>query len=223
MRIPGGSHGIRGQAGALPVGLRQVVDGGTGSYEDTAAAELPPAARTVVGIAAAVPGEHVLDLGCGSGNAALLAAAAGVRVTEVDPAARLLQVAQARAAAAGKHVRFLGGRAESIPEPTAEVDVIVSVPVFGVVPTRRAILATPAVHGPATTMELADRLPITRQAITKHPVLPADVGLVTPDQASGTGSAVGSSQLGPSARGAPRPPRRVRRRSHHDQLKGPLR
>jgi len=45
-------------------------------------------------------------------------------------------------------------------------------------PTRRAILATLAAHGPATVTELADLLPITRQAIAKHLVLLAEAGLV---------------------------------------------
>ncbi|MGI9149109.1 MAG: ArsR/SmtB family transcription factor [Chloroflexota bacterium] len=48
-------------------------------------------------------------------------------------------------------------------------------------PTRRAILATLAAHGPATATDLADRLPITRQAIAKHLVLLADADLVTPE------------------------------------------
>jgi DNA-binding transcriptional ArsR family regulator len=48
-------------------------------------------------------------------------------------------------------------------------------------PTRRAILATLAAQGPATATDLADRLPITRQAIAKHLVLLADTGLVTPE------------------------------------------
>jgi DNA-binding transcriptional ArsR family regulator len=46
-------------------------------------------------------------------------------------------------------------------------------------PTRRSILATLAAGGPATATDLADRLPITRQAIAKHLVLLADAGLVT--------------------------------------------
>ena len=48
-------------------------------------------------------------------------------------------------------------------------------------PSRRAILATLAAQGPATVTDLADRLPITRQAIAKHLVLMADAGLVTPE------------------------------------------
>jgi DNA-binding transcriptional ArsR family regulator len=48
-------------------------------------------------------------------------------------------------------------------------------------PTRRAILAALATNGPATVTELADRLPITRQAIAKHLALMTDAGLVTPE------------------------------------------
>ncbi|MFI6484475.1 ArsR/SmtB family transcription factor [Nonomuraea sp. NPDC050663] len=48
-------------------------------------------------------------------------------------------------------------------------------------PTRRAILATLATQGPATATDLADRLPITRQAIAKHLALLTDVGLVSPE------------------------------------------
>jgi DNA-binding transcriptional ArsR family regulator len=46
-------------------------------------------------------------------------------------------------------------------------------------PTRRAILATLAGQGPATATDLADRLPISRQAIAKHLVLLVDAGLLT--------------------------------------------
>ena len=46
-------------------------------------------------------------------------------------------------------------------------------------PTRRTILAALASDGPATATDLANRLPITRQAIAKHLALMAEVGLVT--------------------------------------------
>jgi DNA-binding transcriptional ArsR family regulator len=49
-------------------------------------------------------------------------------------------------------------------------------------PSRRAILATLASQGPATATDLADRLPITRQAIAKHLALLSDAGLVTAQQ-----------------------------------------
>ena len=46
-------------------------------------------------------------------------------------------------------------------------------------PSRRAILAALASGGPTTATDLADRLPITRQAIAKHLALLAETGLVT--------------------------------------------
>jgi len=46
-------------------------------------------------------------------------------------------------------------------------------------PTRRAILGALAADGPATATDLADRLPITRQAIAKHLALLSEAGLVT--------------------------------------------
>ncbi|XRQ06188.1 ArsR/SmtB family transcription factor [Actinomadura welshii] len=45
-------------------------------------------------------------------------------------------------------------------------------------PTRRGVLAELAARGPATATDLADRLPISRQAITKHLHLLAEAGLV---------------------------------------------
>jgi SAM-dependent methyltransferase len=104
----------------------QAPDWGIGHYESTAE-QLLPAARAVVDSAAIRPGEHVLDLGCGTGNAALLAAGHGGEVTGVDPASRLLEVARARAASAGKEVTFLPGEAASLPVSDASVDVILSV------------------------------------------------------------------------------------------------
>ncbi|GLZ44495.1 hypothetical protein Acsp06_06800 [Actinomycetospora sp. NBRC 106375] len=45
-------------------------------------------------------------------------------------------------------------------------------------PTRRALLAALAAGGPATATDLAERLPISRQAIAKHLTLLGDAGLV---------------------------------------------
>jgi DNA-binding transcriptional ArsR family regulator len=45
-------------------------------------------------------------------------------------------------------------------------------------PTRRSILAALAADGPATATDLADRLPISRQAIAKHLTLLTGAGLV---------------------------------------------
>jgi DNA-binding transcriptional ArsR family regulator len=48
-------------------------------------------------------------------------------------------------------------------------------------PSRRSILAALASGGPATATDLANRLPITRQAIAKHLTLLTDAGLVIPE------------------------------------------
>jgi ubiquinone/menaquinone biosynthesis C-methylase UbiE len=73
-----------------------MVDWGAGSYESTAA-ELEPVAQAVVERASLRPGQDVVDLACGTGNAALLAAERGARVLGIDSATRLLGVARERA------------------------------------------------------------------------------------------------------------------------------
>ena len=81
-------------------------DWDAGRYE-TFAAELEPAAQRLVELAAPAPGERVLDLATGTGNAALAAARRGARVTGVDSATRLLEVARGRAAAEELAIEFV--------------------------------------------------------------------------------------------------------------------
>ena len=101
-----------------------------GHYEHTAA-QLAPASGVVVERAALQASERVLDLGCGTGNAALLAAARGATVTGVDPAPRLLDVARARAVDHGLDITFALGEAAAVPMEDGSVDVLLSV--FGVI------------------------------------------------------------------------------------------
>jgi SAM-dependent methyltransferase len=105
-------------------------DWSMGHYEHTAA-QLLPAARMVVDRAGICDGERVLDVGCGTGNAALLAAALGARVTGVDPAARLLEVARERVASEGLNATFESGDAAALPVEDGAADVVMSV--FGVI------------------------------------------------------------------------------------------
>jgi SAM-dependent methyltransferase len=105
---------------------RPTMDWDAGSYEHVAA-QLYPAARVAVDRAAPVPGERVLDVGCGTGNAALLAAATRAHVTGVDPSPRLLDVARERAAAEGLDVTFLAGEAANLPVGDAGTDLVLSV------------------------------------------------------------------------------------------------
>jgi DNA-binding transcriptional ArsR family regulator len=65
------------------------------------------------------------------------------------------------------------------PDPTDGEAIAEQVFVALADPSRRSILAALAAAGPATATDLADRLPITRQAIAKHLALLAEVGLVT--------------------------------------------
>ena len=106
------------------------MDWGAGHYEHVAA-QLLPTAEVLVDSAAPAPGERVLDVGCGTGNATLLAAARGARVTGVDPTPRLLDVARERAAAEGLDATFLQGEAGHLPLDDASADVVLSV--FGVI------------------------------------------------------------------------------------------
>jgi SAM-dependent methyltransferase len=107
-----------------------VVDWGLGTYERIAE-QLLPASKAVVEVADPVPGETLADVGCGSGNAALLAAERGATVIGVDPSERLLEVASAAADERDFDAEFVLGEAASMPISGAEVDVVVSV--FGVI------------------------------------------------------------------------------------------
>ncbi|HEY2603192.1 MAG TPA: methyltransferase domain-containing protein [Thermoleophilaceae bacterium] len=157
------------------------LDWGIGSYESTAE-QLVPAARLLVERAAPSAGERVVDLGCGTGNAALLAAARGARVTGVDPAQRLLEVARERAATQKLDAEFLKGDAASIPLPDGEAALVISV--FGVIfaPDPVAAAAELArVTGPAGRIVLSAWIPegaisesvrVAREAIGRALVLP---------------------------------------------------
>ena len=68
---------------------------GAGSYEDTAA-ELAPVSDVAVAALGLASGERVLDVACGTGNAALVAHRAGAIVTGLDGSPRLLDVARER-------------------------------------------------------------------------------------------------------------------------------
>lgn len=76
------------------------------------------------------PTRAVLDVACGSGNAALVAARRYCDVAGVDFAANLIERADARAAAEGLHIDFRVGDAQQLPFPDASFDMVFSV--FGV-------------------------------------------------------------------------------------------
>ena len=57
----------------------------------------------------------LLDVGCGAGQLALIAAKAGARVTGCDIAPNWLEKARERAAAEGLQILFEEGDAEALP------------------------------------------------------------------------------------------------------------
>jgi len=102
------------------------MDWSDGSYELTATT-LEPATGVVLDSLGIGPSTKLLDLGCGTGNAALEAARRGARVTAVDPAARLLEVTRQRAAAEGLTIETALAGAAALPFEDAAFDAVVSV------------------------------------------------------------------------------------------------
>ena len=72
------------------------------------------------------PGTRLLDVGCGAGQIALIAARAGAKVTGCDISTNWLEQARARAAAEGLDVTFEEGDAESLPYEDGQFDAVVS-------------------------------------------------------------------------------------------------
>jgi SAM-dependent methyltransferase len=73
-----------------------------------------------------VPAGTLLDVACGSGQLALMAAKDGLNVTGVDIAANLVERARSRAQGAGLRIRFEEADAEALPFQDAEFDVVTS-------------------------------------------------------------------------------------------------
>jgi SAM-dependent methyltransferase len=72
------------------------------------------------------PGTRLLDVGCGAGQLALIAARAGAKVTGCDIATNWLEQARTRAAAEGLEITFEEGDAEALPYKDHEFDAVVS-------------------------------------------------------------------------------------------------
>jgi SAM-dependent methyltransferase len=72
------------------------------------------------------PGTRLLDVACGSGQLALIAARAGAQVTGCDIATNWLEKGRERAAAEGLEIVFEEGDAESLPYADGQFDVVTS-------------------------------------------------------------------------------------------------
>ncbi|HEX6129130.1 MAG TPA: methyltransferase domain-containing protein [Candidatus Limnocylindria bacterium] len=93
------------------------------AYDETMAPALRPVAEEVVRRARLRPGERVLDLGTGTGNALELAAGEGRRVIGVDAAPGMLDLARRR----GLGAELVEADFAWLPLPDASVDVVLAV------------------------------------------------------------------------------------------------
>lgn len=85
------------------------------------------------------PGMKVLDVACGTGNLALIAARSGAEVSGSDIATNLIHQARTRADNARLSIKFEEGDAEALPYADASFDVVVSM--FGVMFAPRPKIA----------------------------------------------------------------------------------
>ena len=90
------------------------------------------------------PDTRVLDVACGTGNLAVVAARRGCVVSGIDIAANLIAQARARAAAEGLRIEFKEGDAEALPYNDRQFDLVVSM--FGVMFTPRPEVAAAELH-----------------------------------------------------------------------------
>jgi SAM-dependent methyltransferase len=101
-----------------------------GNFPEVARRGLWPVGERLVRRIGVHAGERVLDVACGTGNAAVRAAQAGGEVVGVDLTPELFDAAQREAAAAGVSVEWVEGDAEALPFPDESFDVVLST--FGV-------------------------------------------------------------------------------------------
>jgi 2-polyprenyl-3-methyl-5-hydroxy-6-metoxy-1,4-benzoquinol methylase len=85
------------------------------------------------------PGAQVLDVACGTGNLAIIAARQGCAVSGIDIAANLIEQARTRAAGSGLGIDFKEADAEALPFADGRFDLVVSM--FGVMFTPQPEVA----------------------------------------------------------------------------------
>jgi 2-polyprenyl-3-methyl-5-hydroxy-6-metoxy-1,4-benzoquinol methylase len=97
--------------------------------------------QVIAGFLAPVAGRTVLDVGTGTGRAALALAARGAHVTGVDASAEMLAVAERRASAQKLAVTFTQGDAHDLGFPGQSFDAVVCLRVLMHTPDWRRSLA----------------------------------------------------------------------------------
>jgi SAM-dependent methyltransferase len=97
-----------------------------GDYPSLATDLIPELGARLVEACAVRPGERVLDVAAGSGNAAVVAAKAGGRVVASDLTPELLESGREKATAAGVELGWRQADAEALPFDDGEFDVVMS-------------------------------------------------------------------------------------------------
>lgn len=80
--------------------------------------------RRLLAMAGPLSGRRVIDLACGTGDIALLAARSGAEVTGLDVTPRMVVLASGKAAAGGVAARFVVGDMTALPFPDGCADVV---------------------------------------------------------------------------------------------------
>ena len=94
---------------------------GSGDYA-AVADKIADAGELLVERAGIEPGQRVLDVACGTGNATIPAAQVGARVTGLDFSPELLEIARERGADAKVEVEWIEGDAQALPFEDAGFD-----------------------------------------------------------------------------------------------------
>jgi ubiquinone/menaquinone biosynthesis C-methylase UbiE len=97
-----------------------------GDYPAVAADVIPELGQHLIDASGVRRGDVVLDVACGSGNAAIPAALRGASVTGCDLTPALLEAGERQAASAGVEIDWHEGDAEALPFSDASFDVVVS-------------------------------------------------------------------------------------------------
>jgi ubiquinone/menaquinone biosynthesis C-methylase UbiE len=97
-----------------------------GDYPAIARDILAPLGPELVTACGVGPGMRVLDVGAGTGNAAIAAALAGADVVALEPTPELIEVGREEAASRGAAVEWVRGDAQALPRHDAEFDVVLS-------------------------------------------------------------------------------------------------
>jgi ubiquinone/menaquinone biosynthesis C-methylase UbiE len=97
-----------------------------GDYPAVAAEVIPSVGRVLVEACGVRPGQRILDIAAGSGNAAIPAALAGAEVVASDLTPELLAAGQRVAVQHGAHLQWRQADAEALPFATGEFDIVMS-------------------------------------------------------------------------------------------------